>query len=335
MVGTSKSNDDDTLEVIGQLQNMSTVDNIVTICANCGKEGAKNICNKCNVARYCNAVCKKIHKKKHKKDCEEHVRHAAEKHNEDLRRAAELHDIELFKQPPPKEDCPICFQQLPLLNTGYRYQTCCGKVICSGCDYAPVFDNQGNKVDNEKCPFCRTPHSKSAEEEVERQKKRVEARDPLAIHKLGIFYSEGTYGYPKDYSKALELYHQAAKLGYAAAYTNIGYAYHFGEGAEVDKKMAVYYYELAAMKGSTPARYNLGTLEDDEDNFDRALKHYMIAIRGGESKSLGIIKEMYLQGDATKDDYTIALRSYQSYLSEIKSDQRDEAAAADDRFRYY
>jgi len=31
---------------------------------------------------------------------------------------------------------------------------CCGKAICSGCIYAPVYDDQGNKVDK-KCPFCR------------------------------------------------------------------------------------------------------------------------------------------------------------------------------------
>jgi len=64
-----------------------------------------------------------------------------------------ISDEELFKQPPPKEDCPICFQQLPLLKTGYRYMTCCGKVICCGCAYAPLYDDQGNEVDNEKCPL--------------------------------------------------------------------------------------------------------------------------------------------------------------------------------------
>jgi len=67
---------------------MTTVDNEVNdipVCANCGKEGANNICNKCKQVKYCNAVCKKVHKKKHKKDCEEHVRLATEKHNEELR----------------------------------------------------------------------------------------------------------------------------------------------------------------------------------------------------------------------------------------------------------
>ena len=116
-----------------------------------------NTCNKCKVTTYCNAVCKKVHKKKHKKDCEEHIRLAAEKHNKELKLAAEKHDIELFKEPPSQHgDCPICFLRIPNLNTGWKYQTCCGKIICSGCIHAPVYDNQGNLV-KKLCPFCRVP----------------------------------------------------------------------------------------------------------------------------------------------------------------------------------
>ena len=68
---------------------------------------------------------------------------------------------------------------------------------------------------------------------------------------------------------------------------------------------------------------------------DRAFRHLMIAARSGLSESLDIIKQMYSKGYATKDDYTKALRSYQEYLCEIKSDQRDKAAAADEENRYY
>ena len=46
----------------------------VSICANCGKEGATNICNKCKQVKYCNAACKKKHKSKHKADCGELIR---------------------------------------------------------------------------------------------------------------------------------------------------------------------------------------------------------------------------------------------------------------------
>jgi len=329
-----KSNDD--VEMIGKLQNMSTTDkDDISVCANCGKDGANNICNKCQVTKYCNAVCKKVHKKKHKKDCEDHVRLAAEKHNEELKRAAELHDIELFKQPPPLEDCPICFLRMPILSTGV-YKTCCGKVICIGCCYAPVYDDQGNEVDNEKCPFCRTPTPKSQKEMINGYKKRMELDDPAAMYNLGSYYRDGLYGLPQDYTKALELCHRAAKLGYAEAYTSIGYSYDIGRGVEVDKKKAIHYYELAAMGGEPGARHNLGRKEVKEaDNAERALRHWMIAVRGGYSDSLKGIQVLYEKGYAAKEDYTQALQAYQEYLGEIKSDQRDKIAAADEAYRYY
>jgi len=338
--GASKSNNDDVCEVNNMLHNMSTADkDDVSVCANCGKEGSgnnMNTCNKCKMVKYCNAVCKKVHKKKHKKDCEEYQRLAAEKHNEELRIAAELHDEKLFKQPPPDEDCPICFQQLPVLNpTGKKYKECCGKTICSGCIHAPVYDNQGNKVDNEKCPFCRAPWPDSEEEAVERIKKRIEMNDPLAMHNLGCFYGDGTYGFSKDYTKALEYWHQAAELGDAKAYNSIGCCYDDGIGVKVDKKKAIHYYELAAMEGNVKARYNLGFYEIEQGNMDRAVKHFMIAVRGGYDGSLDTIKQMYSKGYATKDDYMKVLQLYQAYLSEIKSPQRDEAAAFADEYRYY
>jgi len=246
-----------------------------------------------------------------------------------------ISDEELFKQPPLEEDCPICFVRLPSLGTGSKYMSCCGKIICSGCIHAPLYDNQGNKVDNKKCAFCRTPTPSSEKEMINRYKKRVEMNDPIAVYSLGYYYSEGKYGFSRDYKKALELWHRAAELGFAKAYNSIGYVYNYGQGVEVDKKKAVHYFELAAMGGDVMARNNLGTWEKREGNMERALKHFMIAIRGGNTKSLNAIKALCLTGNATKDDYTKALRSYQSYLGEIKSDQRDEAAAARENYRYY
>ena len=316
-------------DVVEKLQHMSTADDkdndIVSICANCGKESDSNnmnICNKCKQVKYCNAVCKKKHRSKHKKACK--------------KRAAELHDEKLFKQPPPAEECPICFIRLPTLHTGRKYKTCCGKEICSGCSYAPVYDNQGNKVDEKKCAFCRTSYPTSKEEAVERLKKRVEVDDAIAIINLGSYYANGTNGYPQDMDKALELLHRAAELGYASADRSIGYAYDMGNGVEVDKKKAYHYYELAAMKGDLGARHNLGAMDIEAGNMDRATKHYMIAVRSsGYSKSLDGIKQMYSNGHATKEDYKRALQSYQTYLGEIKSVHRDKAAAADENYRYY
>ena len=332
-----KSNNDGVCEVNDMLQNMNMSmvaedDIVVSVCANCGKEDANNICNKCKQVKYCNAACKKKHRHKHKNDCEEHVRIATEN-------AAKLHDEKLFKQPPPDEDCPICFQQLPLLHTGWKYKTCCGKVICSGCSYAPVYDDRGNKVDivkQNQCAFCRVVAPKTDEEIMKRIMKRVEVNHEKAIADLGSYYRYGIYGMPQDSTKALELFHRSVGLGYAEAYNGIGYAYELGEGVEVDMEKANHYYELAAIGGSATARHYLGVNEAKAGNIDRALKHFMIAVGGGYADSPNKIRDLYTSGQATKDDYTRALEAYQEYLLEIKSEQRDEAAAFNsEKYRYY
>ena len=61
----------------------------------------------------------------------------------------------------------------------------------------------------------------------------------------------------------------------------------------------------------------------------------MIAVGFGSNDSLKVIKHMYAHRYATRDDYAKALQSYQSYLDEIKSDDRDTAAAFSTDNRYY
>jgi len=300
------------------------------VCANCGKEGATNTCNKCKQVKYCNASCKKKHRHKHKKDCEEHLRLVAELQEKETKRKAELHDIALFKDPPQREDCPICFQRLPLMGTtGYRYQSCCGKVICSGCIYAQQIRDVGAL-----CPFCRISVTTSNEENIKRLMKRVEKDDIQAITNLGFYYSKGMYGLPQDDTRALELFHQAVEFGHADAYFNVGRFYYRGMVVKMDKKKAIHYWELAAMGGYTAARHMLGIVEQQAGNMDRAVKHHVIAIEGGYHVSLEGMKKLYIDGCITKDDYSQALRAYQEYLVEVKSSQRDEAAAAREEYKY-
>jgi len=199
------------------------------------------------------------------------------------------HDKELFKQP-PVEDCPICFLRIPILRTGNKYMTCCGKRVCSGCTYA-VEETRNTSIP--LCPFCRTPAPTSEEEANERMDKRVDADDAIAAHLLGFDYTNGTGGYPQDYTKALEMWHRAVELGYYQAYGCIGSAYSNGHGVEVDKKKTKHYLELAAIAGCVQSRFNLGIAERNRGNFDRALKHYIIAARGGDADTLKNIQEMY------------------------------------------
>ena len=140
---------------------------------------------------------------------------------------------------------------------------------------------------------------------------------------------------PQDHAKALELWHQAAELGNAKSYYSIGIAYYDGRGVERDEKKAVHYMELAAMRGHVLARHNLGCFDWQAGNMDQAVKHFMIAAGSGDSNSLERIKLLFKKGLVTKDDYAKALRAYQAYLVEIKSPQRDEAAAFGEHFKYY
>lgn len=201
--------------------------------------------------------------------------------------------------------------------------------------FAPVYDNQGNEMIEKICPFCRNTVPTSDEGIVERYKKGLEAGDPVAICNQGNLFFDGEYGFPQDHAKALELWHRAGELGFSRAYCGIGSAYDLGDGVGVDKKKALYYWELAAIGGSVMSRYNAGCMEYEAGKMDRALKHFMIAVVGGCYDSLEVIKILYLKGHATKDDYMKALQTYQTYLGEIKSVQRDEAAAFRDHYRYY
>jgi sulfatase maturation enzyme AslB (radical SAM superfamily) len=65
-----------------------------------GGDVSLKACKSCMLIRYCNADCQKSHWPKHKKECKQ--------------RAAELRDEALFKDPPAKEDCPICFLPMPM-----------------------------------------------------------------------------------------------------------------------------------------------------------------------------------------------------------------------------
>ena len=158
----------------------------ITTCAACGNEGdadSMNICNKCKMAHYCNAACKKKHKSKHKKKCE--------------RRVAELHDEELFKDPPPREECPICMLPLPHDADQSMFKSCCGKLICTGCHFAMMKEEvrKGKKKEElGMCAFCRTPAHSSEEEGIERLAQLMDKGNAIAYYQFGCFYASGDCG---------------------------------------------------------------------------------------------------------------------------------------------
>jgi len=135
------------------------------------------------------------------------------------------------------------------------------------------------------------------------------ARSPtyveVAFANLACFYEVGVWGLPLDKDRADELFLRAAELGSATARFNIGNSYYGGKrGVAKDMKKATYHWELAAMRGSLEARYNLGIMDIEKGN-----------ATGDEN----LLRR-------AKDDYGKVLRAYQKSRSETKSELREAVA---------
>ena len=94
----------------------------------------------------------------------------------------------------------------------------------------------------------------------------------------------------------------------------------------MDKKKAAHHWQIAAMMGKLNARHNLGCYEAENGNYNRALRHFMIAAKGGYKDSLDAVKQGFRDGHVTKEDFEKTLRGYQASCDETKSEQRDRAA---------
>ena len=301
-------------------------------CAECGEEGGVTlkICGACMLVKYCNASCQHKHWPKHKKDCK--------------LRAAELRDEALFKDPPPKEDCQICFLPMPmkliccmslppatitsvpiydfamanerLADTNMEaYYPCCGKSICVGCDYS--FRESGNI---EKCPFCNSNRNKTGGERVQEIMKRAEANDPTSTDLLANSYHHGLNGLQQNHAKAIELYTRAADLGSSMAHFNLGMLYHEGEG---DLKKSKFHYGAAAMLGHEGARYNLGSLEAKYGNIDQAVKHWNIAASAGIFFAMHQLITGYGFGRISRKSINSTLIAYNNACADMRSEARD------------
>ena len=217
-----------------------------------------------------------------------------------------------------EDECPICNLLLPLDVNQSVFRPCCMKEVCVGC-FAAAW-----KRGMRGCPFCRTPDPEDNSQTLAMIKKRADAGDPKAIYVLGDKYRLGDCGLKKDVARAVELYERAAELDSKDAHFRLGLLYYQGTNVEKDTAKALGHYEAAAMRGHVPARNNLGCEEANAGNFDLALQHWMISVKMGQDKSLDSIKEMFMKGLATKDDYAEALREYQSAVEEMRSTERDE-----------
>ena len=305
-------------------------------CANCssiaGEGVSLNTCKSCMLVSYCNAKCKKKHRPKHKKQCKRH--------------AAKIRDEALFKDPPAKEDCPICFlpmpakliacmtlppatvSSVPIYNfaeaneeladiSTVTFSSCCGKNICGGCIHS--FCRSRN---NRTCVFCKTKRIKTTDEEsVEELLKWVEVNDAGAIYVLGSYYFQGKGGLKHDQEKAKELWTRAAALGSSVAHFAMGL--YSCEGW--DSKESKFHYEAAAMTGHENARCNLGTMEAQSGNMGQAVKHWTIAASAGDCNAMQCLLIAFSQGLTSRATIDATLTAYNTSCAEMRSEERDSA----------
>ena len=282
-------------------------------CASCGIAELDDVklkkCPTCDLVRYCGVKCQREHWPKHQAVC--------------MKRAAELRDEILFKQPESSYlgDCPICFLPLPLYETKSSTYPCCIKVICMGCDYVNKIRELQGKL-QQKCPFCRKPLS-TAEEGKKYMMKRVEANDPAAMcHEGGEQYDKG------NYSTAFQYWTKASGLGDMLAHYQLSTLYDNGQGVGKDEKKEVFHLEEAAIGGHPDARYNLGINEVHSGRIERAVKHWIIAANLGHDESIQVLKKCYKDGFVSKEDLATALRAHQAAVDATKSPQREAGDAA-------
>jgi ribosomal protein L9 len=62
---------------------------------------------------------------------------------------------------------------------------------------------------------------------------------------------------------------------------------------------------------------------------ERAVKHMIIAANLGSDDSIKALKQGYIHGFISKDDFAAALRAHQAAIDATKSPQREEAARAE------
>ena len=117
------------------------------------------------------------------------------------------------------------------------------------------------------------------------------------------------------------------------ALTKMGMSHYYGEhGVTQNKAKGVRCWETAAIQGATESRSFLGLIKLENRKCDRAVRHFLISAKMGHKGSVDSIKKMFARGLATKAQYTEALKGYQDAVEEMKSPERDEAAALEAKF---
>ena len=299
-------------------------------CSACETEGdALKKCNGCKCVWYCDKKCQNKHRKEHKKECKR-IQKELDKRGGKLDLGKEL-DIGPLGKLPPREECPICMCMLPLHEKLSTYHTCCGKRICGGCDFRDQIQNE-KRAEREQipvpprtCAFCRAAPPASDEILLTQLRKRVQLKDPIALHHMAMHYGEGDFGLPVDQAKCVELNLEASDLGSIQAQYQLGNFHHNGTmGLNQDENEGNKWWEKAAEGGHLTSRNNLASAEEDNGDYAAALRHWRLAASGGAKHSVDCLITCFEYGLLRHRDLAESLQATYVARAEMRSEDRDQ-----------
>lgn len=166
--------------------------------------------------------------------------------------------------------------------------------------------------------------------------KAMAAGNAKGTLRVGRMYAKGPdwpgNPYPKDPTKALELYVQAFDAGNTGAGLYAGGAYDKGEGAQPDMEKALFYYKVAARYGNPTAAYNLGILywngKKVEENEGAAFVWWMWAAQLGDKDAPGQLAELTRPFKVSKASFAERERLWKAAYAAENSGLKGEARSA-------
>jgi TPR repeat protein len=138
--------------------------------------------------------------------------------------------------------------------------------------------------------------------------------DAAAQYELAQKYEKGI-GVTKNSAKALELYEESAKSGYAPAQFTLGVSYERGQGVSKDLAKAVALYQQAADQGNSDAQTSLGRLyyagQGVPKDLGKAAELFEKSADQGNAFGQMYLGHLYRNGQGVAQDWQKAAELYQ------------------------
>ena len=209
-------------------------------------------------------------------------------------------DINTFVLSPRK--CGLCTLPFPFEGDRIVLKPCCGNEVCRACEELTFYGELKRRLEDEgcedklaidnKCQFCREIPPDSSISALE---KLIEKGNSEAIVSLADAYQNGDE-VTQDLTRAIELFHTAARAGSSTACRNLAYMYWQREsfddiGIQKDTGKAMRLFIRGAKLGDPPCLHNVGVIRC-EKNKDDYVQYFIKAAAAGLQDGLDEVKQV-------------------------------------------